>query len=144
MKLLTRLFVQFGAILVLLAVPVVAVQPVAAQNCFGQAGGGDVNIARCADTGACLDTAATNCANQGSAENRVNEIIKLVINFFSFIVGVVAVIMVIIGGFKYITSGGESSNVAGAKNTILYAIIGLIIVALAQVIVRFVLGKATV
>ena len=46
---------------------------------------------------------------------------------------------VIIGGLKYITSGGDSGNVTGAKNTILYAVIGLIIVVLAQVIVRFVL-----
>jgi hypothetical protein len=49
--------------------------------------------------------------------------------------------MIIIGGFKYITSGGDSNNVSSAKNTILYAIIGLIIVALAQTIVRFILGR---
>jgi hypothetical protein len=51
--------------------------------------------------------------------------------------------MIIWGGLKYITSGGDSGNVTGAKNTILYAIIGLIIVALAQFIVRFVLSKTT-
>jgi TRAP-type C4-dicarboxylate transport system permease small subunit len=67
--------------------------------------------------------------------------IKKIINILSVIVGVVAVIMIIIGGFRYITSGGSSDKVTGAKNTILYAIIGLIIVALAQVIVRFVLNK---
>jgi hypothetical protein len=55
----------------------------------------------------------------------------------------VAVVMIIIGGLKYITSGGDSGNVTGAKNTILYAIIGLVIVALAQFIVRFVLSKTT-
>lgn len=55
--------------------------------------------------------------------------------------GVVSVIMIIIGGLKYITSAGDSGNVSGAKNTILYAIIGLVIVALSQIIVRFVLAK---
>jgi len=48
--------------------------------------------------------------------------------------------MIIFGGFKYITSGGDAGGVTGAKNTILYAIVGLVIVALAQVIVRFVIG----
>lgn len=77
------------------------------------------------------------------ASQRVDDIIRLVINIFSLIVGVISVIMIIIGGLKYITSGGDSGNVSGAKNTILYAIIGLVVVALAQVIVRFVLEKAT-
>jgi hypothetical protein len=56
---------------------------------------------------------------------------------------VVAVIMIIVGGLKYITSGGDSGNITSAKNTILYAIVGLIVVALAQIIVRFVLERAT-
>jgi hypothetical protein len=51
--------------------------------------------------------------------------------------------MIIYGGFRYITSGGESGSISSAKNTILYAIIGLIIVALAQFIVKFILAKAT-
>jgi len=74
---------------------------------------------------------------------RINNIIHLVINLFSLIVGAVSIIMIIYGGFKYITSGGNDSSVSGAKNTIVYALIGLVIVALAQVIVRFVLAKAT-
>jgi cytochrome bd-type quinol oxidase subunit 2 len=73
----------------------------------------------------------------------VQEIIRDVINIFSLVVGVIAVIMIIIGGVKYITSGGDSGNVTGAKNTILYAIIGLVIVALAQTIVFFVLGQTS-
>ena len=52
----------------------------------------------------------------------------------AIIVGVVAIIMIIVGGFRYITSGGDSSKVGSAKNTIIYAIIGLILVALAQII----------
>jgi cytochrome bd-type quinol oxidase subunit 2 len=82
------------------------------------------------------------CVDDGTdAQAKVDNIIKLVINIFSLVVGVVSVIMIIIGGLKYITSGGEGSNITGAKNTIMYAIIGLVVVALAQVIVRFVLAK---
>lgn len=70
--------------------------------------------------------------------------LEKIINFISIIVGVVAVIMIIFGGFKYITSGGTSEKVTSAKNTILYGLIGLIIVALAQLIVKFVLNQTKV
>lgn len=73
----------------------------------------------------------------------VENTIKLVVNILSMVVGVIAVIMIIIGGLKYITSSGDSGNVSSAKNTILYAIVGLVVVALAQVIVRFVLNKVS-
>jgi hypothetical protein len=79
----------------------------------------------------------------GGGSGAVNNVIRQVVNILSSIVGVVAVIMIIWGGFKYVTSGGDSANVSGAKSTILYAIVGLIVVALAQAIVRFVLDRAT-
>lgn len=76
-----------------------------------------------------------------AAGDKLNGIIRLIVNIFSLIVGVIAVIMIIIGGLKYITSGGDSGNISGAKNTILYAVVGLVVVALAQFVVRFVLNK---
>lgn len=82
------------------------------------------------------------CADDDPSD-KVNNLITQIINIVSVIVGIVAVLMIIYGGFKYITSGGDSGNITTAKNTILYAIIGLVIVALAQFIVRFVLSKAT-
>ena len=91
-----------------------------------------------------IEDPAANCpTDTGESGQKVDEIIELVINIFSLIVGVVSVIMIIIGGLKYITSGGDSGNITGAKNTILYAIIGLVVVALAQVVVKFVLQKTT-
>lgn len=104
--------------------------------------GADVQNNLCQGADKLSLSGSTNCrgVSEGS-ENSLNNIITQVINIFSLIVGVIAVIMIIIGGFRYITSGGDSNNVGGAKNTIIYAIVGLIIVALAQVIVRFVLGR---
>lgn len=94
--------------------------------------------------GTSLDTNATDCsASAASAQSKINDLLTQVINIFSVIVGVIAIFMIIFGGLKYITSGGDSGNVSGAKNTIIYALIGLVIVALAQFIVHFVLGKAT-
>lgn len=81
--------------------------------------------------------------NNTDTTSKVADIARFVINILSIIVGVVAVVMIIVGGFKYITSGGDSGKVGGAKNTIIYAIIGLILVALAQVIVNLVLSKSS-
>ena len=72
-----------------------------------------------------------------------NKLLTEIINVVSVIVGIIAVIMIIFAGFRYITSGGASDKVGNAKNTILYALIGLVVVALAQLIVKFVLNKAT-
>lgn len=63
-----------------------------------------------------------------------------IVNIISLIVGIAAVIMIVIGGFKFVTSGGDSNAVKSARSTIIYAIVGLIVVLLAQVIVRFVLN----
>ncbi len=78
-----------------------------------------------------------------SSAPNINGILKTVLNIFSAVVGFIAVIMIIVGGLKYIMSQGESSNVNGAKNTILYAVVGLVVVAVAQIIVKFVLTKVT-
>lgn len=83
------------------------------------------------------------CGSTAQAEDSVNNIIKTVINVFSLVVGVISVIFIIVGGFKYITSGGDSNSVTSARNTIMYAIVGLVIVALAQIIVQFVLNRVT-
>lgn len=64
--------------------------------------------------------------------------IENLINAFLFIVGGLAVVMVIYGGFKYITSGGDAQAVASAKNTIIYAVIGIAVAVLAYAITKFV------
>ena len=93
--------------------------------------------------GANLDFRNTraDCSRDNEALETVNRVIRRIVNLLSVIVGIVAVIMIIIGGFRYVTSGGSDASVTGAKNTILYAVIGLIIVALAQLLVNFVLSN---
>jgi len=66
-------------------------------------------------------------------------VFKQITNVVLYIVGVIAVIMLIIGGIKYVISGGDAKKVTDAKNTVLYAIIGLIIAFLAFAIVNFVI-----
>ncbi|HSX27578.1 MAG TPA: hypothetical protein VLG25_02250 [Patescibacteria group bacterium] len=95
-----------------------------------------------AKTAACqgIDVSATSTSCTDSS-TKIDSLVRLAINIFSVVIGVIAVIMIIIGGLRYITSAGDSNAVSGAKNTLLYAIVGLVVVALAQVIVRFVLAK---
>jgi heme/copper-type cytochrome/quinol oxidase subunit 2 len=93
------------------------------------------------DLSASATTADPNCGN--TAANTANSLVATIINIISVVVGIVAVIMIIYAGFRYVTSGGKDDSVKGAKNTILYAVIGLVVVALAQIIVHFVLSKAS-
>jgi hypothetical protein len=81
------------------------------------------------------DTAV--CASTG---DNVNEIVKTVINVLLFVVGLISVIMIIISGISYATSGGDSGAVSKAKNTLLYAVIGLVVAFLAYAIVNWVIG----
>jgi hypothetical protein len=101
------------------------------------------NIADKITTGA--NTAATatgSCSDaSGVGDDSIAKFAQGIVNTFSIVVGVAAVIMIIVGGFRYITSGGDSGRVGSAKNSLIYAIVGLVVVALAQVIVHFVLHQ---
>jgi len=73
--------------------------------------------------------------------NSIQSNVQFALNIFSWIVGIAAVIMLIMGGFRFVTSGGDSGKVSSARNTILYAVIGLVVVMAAQLIVHYVLGN---
>lgn len=87
-------------------------------------------------------TGGTTSGSGGTADG-VKAKIKQATDALLFVVGAASVIMIIYGGFKYVTSGGDSSGVTSAKNTILYAVIGLVVAALAFVIVDFVYNQTT-
>jgi len=70
-------------------------------------------------------------------------IFKTITNTLLFVLGAISVIMIIIGGLRYVVSGGDSSAVSAAKNTILYAIVGVIVAILAYAIINFVIGSFT-
>lgn len=66
--------------------------------------------------------------------------IQTVINILLFVLGMIAVIMIVVGGIRYTTSNGNSTQVKEAKDTVLYAVVGLIVAILSYTIVNFVLG----
>lgn len=77
----------------------------------------------------------------GSDNTELTDILTVVINTMIYITGIIAVIMIIIGGIKYTTSSGDASGITSAKNTILYSVIGLVIAIMSFAIVNFVLDR---
>ena len=106
-------------------------QPAYAE--FTQSATDGASAAKSADQSECLF----------NGDNCSDGIFKTITNVLLFLIGAVSVIMLIIGGIRYTISGGDSTAVTSAKNTILYAVIGIIVALLAYAIVNFVLGSFT-
>ncbi|MDO4773870.1 MAG: hypothetical protein Q4A37_01965 [Candidatus Saccharibacteria bacterium] len=68
-------------------------------------------------------------------------LIAKIVNVLLFVIGIISVIMIIIGGIRYATSNGDANSVTGAKNTILYAVVGLVVAIFAYAIVNFVVTQ---
>jgi len=94
-------------------------------------------MAACTGTG-CIGT-AVNEVNPSPNGDKLPDIIKKIVNLLLYVIGAVAVIMIVVGGIKYVVSNGDSSAVTSAKNTIFYAVIGIVVAILAYAIVNFVI-----
>lgn len=91
---------------------------------------------------ACSDIGIEGGAECGRTNNlTVQGGVTSTVNTLLWIVGVASVIVIIVGGLRYVLSGGDPKNTAAAKDTILYASIGLVVALLAYGIVNFVLGQ---
>lgn len=77
----------------------------------------------------------------GSGAASLGDTIKTIVNILLYILGAIAVVMIVIGGIRYTTSNGDSSSITSAKNTILYSVIGLVVAILAYSIVNFVVSQ---
>jgi hypothetical protein len=123
-----KLYIASIATLTFLLVP--AIPAAADVNVFDQAckSGGSQGSEACNVTG------ANPVTGTGGTLAKVSRLI-------AFIAGIAAVIIITIGGIMYALSGGDAGKVSAAKNTILYAAIGLVVVIFAQGIIVFVLNK---
>lgn len=74
------------------------------------------------------------------SQPKLEDGIKDIVNILLFILGAIAVIMIIIGGIRYTTSNGDAGAIKSAKDTILYSVVGLVVAILAYAIVNFVVG----
>lgn len=123
------------SLLALLAVPTLA---------FGAAGiVATTSYAACGDATGGITGAADCSRGDGTPEALTGDagVFKTIANVLLFIIGAISVIMLIIGGIRYVVSQGDAKQVEGAKNTILYAVIGIIVALLAYAIVNFVVNS---
>ena len=93
---------------------------------------------------AILDQACNGISNDvcnKKGDTNINSLVLSVINLLLYIVAVVAVVMIIVGGMKYLTSSGDSGKVTSAKNTVVYAVVGLLVAIFSWVIVNFIVKQ---
>ncbi len=99
------------------------------------------NAKEVTETEACKQQGDRDGCKSGGA---ITQVFRTVANVLLFLVGAVAVIMLIIGGFRYVASNGDAAATKGAKDTIMYAIIGIIVAFLAYAAVNFVVTQLTI
>ncbi len=85
--------------------------------------------------------AANVVTNQGNTKTDFNTIVQRVVYILLFVIGVASVIMIIVGGIRYTIANGDQAAIKSAKNTVLYAVVGLVIALLAFAIVNFVVSR---
>ena len=103
----------------------------------------DVSAAQCDMNNMSVQSGASCAQGNGQPTNLFigsGSVFKRITDIMLFIVGAIAVIMLIIGGIRYVVSGGDQTQVTAAKNTVLYAIIGIVVAVLAYAAVNFVTG----
>ena len=99
----------------------------------------NVNVVRATDM--TLSGGVSSSQGDDVPQDLANDVFKDVVNILLFIIGAVSVIMLIYGGIRYTTSGGNANSVTAAKNTIMYSIIGLVVAILAFAVVQFVVNQ---
>ncbi len=98
--------------------------PAGAISVFGQCGG---------------NSASDIC--KATKTDNATTMIKNVVNTLLVVIGIIAVIMIVIGGIRYTLSGGDAASTKSARDTILYAVVGLVIAMMAYAIVNFVVSR---
>ena len=113
-----------------------------ATSCNAQVGGFSSSRCSACKSISLLSNGGDTC-NSPQSSNPVYSLIENTVNILSIIVGVVSVIVIILSGLKFIISNGDSSRVNSARSSLIWAIVGLFIAALAHLIVTMVLQKAS-
>lgn len=103
-----------------------ALSPFANIDCTGEA----------ASSAVCEDKSRTADPITGTSG-----LIMKIVNVIAFAAGAAAIIIIILAGLRFVTSGGSSDDVAGARRTLTYAVVGLIVLVLARTLVAFILGR---
>lgn len=125
MRKMKLLMVQLALVMGVVGTPLVLVPVAGAVNVFNKA---------------CTPTSTDAiCKDVDSADAKV--MVANITNLLLFVLGAVAVIVIIVGGIKYAASDGDAAKIKSAKNTILYAVVGIAVAIMAGAIVNFVVNN---
>jgi len=128
-----KLIAMIASVVAVFAIALVPLTPVTVS-----AVGTEAQRAVCeAEEGAVWDETKDPPCTRPAGEKSMNEMIQTIINVMLFIVGILSVVMIIFGGIRYVSSAGNKSAVDSAKNTIVYAVVGLIVAILAFALVQW-------
>jgi hypothetical protein len=104
----------------------------------------NLNVMADFKTDAC--SGLTQLGNSGqdcsSKDNPIKNIMRSIISILSYVVGGLSIIMIVVSGLRFITSGGDSNKVSSAKSALIYALVGIAVAALAQALVHLVLYQS--
>ena len=89
----------------------------------------------------CNGSSSVVCAETKAGGSKTSSLVQSIINLLLYAVGIISVIMIIVGGIKYTTSNGDASKITSAKNTILYAVVGLVVAIMSFAIVNLVVSR---
>jgi hypothetical protein len=127
-----RMRVILPTLMLLLLLGTQSIVPAAAFACGSSTGSSTAQVLNG------VDQTGTDCSGSG-----VSSAISAAVTILSIVIGAAAIIMILVSGFRYMTSGGDSAKISGAKSALIYALVGLAVAALAQFLVHFVLYQAT-
>lgn len=131
----------FGLAGIANAAPGDSVTPTTGSSGGNSSGGGTgINVFQNCDTAGGTTSGQQICGAKDDPE-AFTKMMTNIINAIFFVLGMIAVIMIIVGGVKYTTSNGDPQGIKSAKDTIMYAVIGLVVAILAYTIVNFVVAS---
>jgi heme A synthase len=101
----------------------------------------ECNTASAGTGSSAICTDNTNTLNANKHDDPVADKLRDITKIVAFVSGAAAIILILVGSIQYVTSAGDSNKITGARDTIIYALIGLIVIVLAVSIIEFVLNK---
>ncbi len=116
----------------------------AGANTGGTGSGGGTGIDVFKSCGGAAGSTASGsqiCGAADQGEDSFSKLMTNIVNTLLLVLGMIAVIMIVIGGIRYTTSNGDAQQTKSAKDTIMYAIVGLAVAVMAYAIVNFVLAR---
>lgn len=122
-KYITRLFVSALMIAGVVALPLLAADTALAST----------------TTTACEGVSAAGGSGCGDVEFKT--FLGKIVDILIFIIGAISVIMIVVGGLRYTLSGGDANSITAGKNTVIYAIIGLVVALMSYAISKFVISS---